>query len=303
MSQKHQINPKIYASLTELKIVPARDPKQTRESRARFLRDLENVAGMGTVKRNPILLTFKTAIALALIGIILFSGIVTVAAQNSLPDASLYPLKLWTENVQLSLTASPQAKAAFLLELSEKRMDEIVTLSDQGNPPPEQVFNLLEQHIQQILTLASDMDDDTLSRTLLRLREFLQTQQNRIAQHQMYTNRETERLITQTRQRLQSYLDTVDSGLSDPQGFRNRENQSTEQQPTIEGTATAEPKQNQNNQIYQTPGNPESGTPSSQPTSDPKNGVGPGSGNDGDGSKNKDGSGNDGSGNGTGKGK
>jgi len=303
MSQKHQIDPKIYASLTELKNVPARDPKQAQEGRARFLKEFENIAGMGAVRTYPNLLTFKTAILLAFIGILMFSGTVTAAAQHSLPGSSLYPVKLWTENVQLSLTVSPQAKAALLMRLSEKRMDEIIALADQGNSPPEEVFNLLEQHIQQILTLASDMDDDTLSQTLLQLRVFLQKQQNRIAQHQHYTNTETEKLLTQTRQRLQSYLDTVDGGLSDPQRFRNIENQTNEQPSTIEVTATAEQKGYQNNQNYQTPVNPGGGTPGPQPTSSPKNGNGSGSGKDGDGEKKKDGSGNDGSGSGGDKGK
>jgi len=303
MSQKHQIDPKLYASLTELKNVPSRDPMQAQEGRARFLKEFENSAGMGTARIYPNLLTFKTAILLALIGILLFSGTVTVAAQHSLPGASLYPVKIWTENVQLSLTASPKAKAALLLRLSEIRMDEIIALADQGNSPPEEVFNLLEKHIQQILTLASDMDDEALSQTLLQLREFLQTQQNRIAQHQRYTNRETEKLLTQTRQRLQSYLDTVDGGLSDPQRFRNSENQTNEQPSTIEVTATAEQKGYQNNQNYQTPVNPGGGTPGPQPTSSPKNGNGSGSGKDRDGEKKKDGSGNDGSGSGGGKGK
>ncbi len=303
MSQKHQIDPKIYDSLAELKIVPARDPKQAREGRARFLKDMENFEGMGTVKPYPALLAFKTVIILILVTLVLITGTVTAAAQNSLPDNSLYPLKLWTERAQLSLNRSPQAKVAILLKLSENRIDEIITLTDRGRHPPELVFNLLEQNIQQILILASDMDDDALIQTLLQLREFLTTQQDRLALQQLYTNRETERLVTQIRQRLGSYLDSVNRGLSDPQGFRNRENRSNEQSPNIEVTATAQQKQNQNNQIFQTPGSPGTGTPEPQTASGQKNGNGQGSDKDGNGSKKKDGSGNDGSGNGTGSGK
>jgi hypothetical protein len=299
MIRKQQIDPKIHTLLSELVPVPARDARLAQEGRARFLTELATIEDTATAKKYPIQFTFKTALALVLIGVFLFSGTVAVAAQSALPNASLYAVKLWTENTQLSFTRSPQAKAKFLMELAEKRADEIIILTDQGITPPEQVFNLLEQHIQQILSLAGNMNEDAYTQTMLGLREFLRAQQKRIGEPRKFTNRETERLFTRTGQTLQSYLDRVNFGLSDPQGFRNRENQPVEQQPPIEVTVTPEGNQYQN---YQTPDTPGSGTPTPQPTADPKKGDGTGSGNDGDGSKKKDGSGNDGKGSGTGKG-
>jgi hypothetical protein len=299
MNRKQKLDPKIFTLLSELVIVPARDPRLAQEGRARFLTELAIIENTATAKKYPTYLTFKTALALILIGIVLFSGTVAVAAQSALPNASLYAVKLWTENAQLSFTSSPQAKAMFLMELAEKRTDEIIILTDRGITPPEQVFNLLEQHIQQILSLARNMNADAFTQTMLGLREFLEAQQKRIGEPRKFTNRETERLFTRTGQKLQSYLDRVNFGLSDPQGFRNRDNQPIEQQTPIEVTVTPERNQYQN---YQTPDNPGSGTPRPQPTTDPKKGNGSGSGNDGDGSRKKDGSGNDGNGSGSGKG-
>lgn len=139
---------------------------------------------MPTEKRYPSQLTFRTALALVLIGILLLSGTIAVAAQKALPIASLYPVKLWTENAQLSLTRSPQARTALLLKLSENRTDEIIALAEQGVTPPVKVIDLLEQQIQQILIIAGSMNGDAYTRTLLQLREFLLTQQRGISEHE-----------------------------------------------------------------------------------------------------------------------
>lgn len=94
MSHKQQIEPKIYAFLSELVNVPTRDAKLALEGRARFLAQLETFEYVPTANRHPSQLTFRTALALVLIGILLLSGTIAVAAQNALPTASLYPVKL-----------------------------------------------------------------------------------------------------------------------------------------------------------------------------------------------------------------
>jgi hypothetical protein len=71
------------------------------------------------------------------------------------------------------------------LKLSENRTDEIIALAEQGVTPPVKLIDLLEQQIQRILITAGSMNDDAFTRTLLQLREFLQTQQNRISEHQI----------------------------------------------------------------------------------------------------------------------
>jgi hypothetical protein len=71
--------------------------------------------------------------ALSLVFIILIAGTGTVAAaSNSLPDQPLYPVKLATENVRLTLTPSALGKAELYTEFTDTRVDEIVKMADKG---------------------------------------------------------------------------------------------------------------------------------------------------------------------------
>ena len=321
MSHRNQIDQNIYIWLDELKSVPSRNATEAQKGRMRFLSEAEKLERNAFSKiqsHNRWKISFfenkaafKAVVAMLMIGILLFAGSVTIAAaQNDLPNETLYPVKLWTESATLTLTRTPLAKAELLMQMSEKRVDEITALAEKGLAPPEQVFNLLEQHIQQILVLASNMGDDALTQTLLQLREHLQSQEQRIAQIHFYANAKTEELFSQTRQNLQAQLQSVNYGLSDPQGFRDRMKKSNNKAPNLEETATPGANQtqgpnhrqeNNNSQTPSSPGNgnnPGSGTPNGQPTPHPQINDGTGSGKNGNDSEKKDGSKKD---NGTGK--
>ena len=53
-------------------------------------------------------------------------------AESSLPGQFFYPLKLTTEKIVLSLTASPEGRTELHIDLSEKRLLEIVTSIEKG---------------------------------------------------------------------------------------------------------------------------------------------------------------------------
>jgi len=214
-------------------------------------------------------------VSLILAGALIFGGGATaVAAQDDLPNQPLYPVKLMTENATLALTGDPQLQANLLMNMAQTRVEEMAGLAEQGIPAPAQVQERLQQQIQQILMLATDMDDTALTQTLMQLREHLQTQERIMIQLQTHATAETEPLLTQTRQMLQNRLQLVADGLADPQGFRymmtNRK-QYGQDDAIPEPNQQGEPGFHQNDQSGQPPADPGSG-----------NGAGQGNGTPGD---------------------
>jgi hypothetical protein len=65
--------------------------------------------------------------------VVLLAGTGTVAAStNSLPDQPLYPVKLATENIRLTMTFSAVGKAELYAEFADRRVDEIIKMAEQG---------------------------------------------------------------------------------------------------------------------------------------------------------------------------
>jgi len=245
--------------------------------------------------------------------LILGGGATAVAAQDDLPDQPLYPLKLWTENATLALTGDPQLQANLLVQMSQKRVEEMAGLVDNGIRVPDQVRDRLEQHLHQTLMLAANMDDAALTQTLLQLRDQLRTQDRIMEQLQTHATTEKEPLLTQTRSMLQTRLHLVDQGLVDPQGFRyamaNQMQYGQDEEATPEPNQQGEPGFHQNEQGGQQPTDPGSGngagngTPGGQNPDNSQNGNGGnGSGNEAPGGPNPESPQNGNGGNGTGNG-
>ena len=277
--------------LEELKDVPTRNPLQAASGRARFLNEVtkyEQAVSSEIQARQsgwifPIRkekLTMNAIVSLILAAALLLGGGATVsAAQDDLPNQSLYQLKLWTENAKMAMTGDPQEQATLLMNMAQTRVQEMTALAEMGITPPDQVRERLEQHLQQTLKLAADMDEVTGEQTLLQLREQLQMQDRIMEQLQLHVDADIEPLLTRTRQMLQTHLQLVDEGLGVPQGFQHQmENQ---MQYGQDENATPQPNQQGEPGFHQ---NEESGKPSEKPG----DGNGTRSGNDSPGGPNPD---------------
>lgn len=89
---------------------------------------------------------------------LLAGGATVMASGNSMPDQTLYPVKVAAEQVRLTLTRSPIAKATLNAELADKRVNEIVYLANKGEAEDaelESVTTRLQQHMNDITTFAS----------------------------------------------------------------------------------------------------------------------------------------------------
>ena len=195
--------------------------------------------------------------------LILGGGATAVAAQDDLPNQALYPVKIMTENATLALTGDPQLQANLLMNMAQTRVEEMAALAEDGIPAPDQVRERLQQQIQQTLVLAADMDDATLTQTLLQLHDRLQTQDRIMQQLQTHVDVNLDPQLTQTREMLQNRLHQVDEGLADPQGFRysiTNQMQYGQDEETPPGpNQQGEPGFHQNDESSQPPENPVTG--------------------------------------------
>ena len=91
------------------------------------------------------------AYALIAVLAVIGAGAATAAAStNALPDSSLYPVKLATEQVRLAFTFSEVGKANLHTRFAERRVEEITAMANQGNT--EQVIILttkLTSHLEE----------------------------------------------------------------------------------------------------------------------------------------------------------
>lgn len=152
----------------------------------------------------------------------LFGGGATVyAAQDDLPNEPLYSVKTWTEDLSLQFQTNQEATVNRLMELAQVRVQEMTRLTDTNDPIPDQLRLRLEQHVQQALQLSASMDDATLDRTLLQIRDRLQQQDRDMEQLQLHANQLAQPQLDRTREMLQLRLQLVDEGLANHEMFRN----------------------------------------------------------------------------------
>jgi len=100
------------------------------------------------------------------------------ASAASLPGDTLYPLKQWTEQAQLSLAGSDTSRAQLQLDLLARRLDEINRLVQQGRPVPASVLETVQQRSDNIAGLSQVLSSEELSQ---KLHELLEHQQQVLA--------------------------------------------------------------------------------------------------------------------------
>jgi len=95
---------------------------------------------------------WATAVVAVLIFLVASSSTVA-AASNSMPDETLYPVKLATEKVHLALTPSALGKAELYVKLADRRVAEIIKMADEGKA--EEVKRVAQRLDSQLMAMTS----------------------------------------------------------------------------------------------------------------------------------------------------
>ena len=285
--------------LEEIKPVPTRNTQMATRGRAQFLgmavsaSELPRQKGWISIFRKE-RYAMNVLLSILVIAGLLFGGGATVrAAQDDLPNEPLYGLKTWTEDLSLRFQNSGEDKVNHLMELAQIRIQEMEQLNQAGEPVPDQVRLRLEEHIQQALQICVNLDDPTLKRALLQIRDRLHEQDQAMEQLQLQT-RDQQQLQTQdqlqlqtqeqlqqqtkTRTMLHEQLLMVEEGLQNRETFRYRvENNYQYGQDDDE---VVPPAQNQNQEQNQNQNQNQNGEANPDPGGNP-NDNGGGNPNDG----------------------
>jgi hypothetical protein len=102
----------------------------------------------------------RWAMALSVVLILLLAGGGTVAAAaGSMPDSPLYPVKLATEQVWLTLTPSDVGRAEVYVKLVDRRVAEIIYMADKGDVQQVEVIaQRMDNHLVMVAGLGSMLE-------------------------------------------------------------------------------------------------------------------------------------------------
>ncbi len=164
-----------------------------------------------TQERSPM---FALAIKLVLVLAVMFggAGISAAAAQSSLPNDALYPVKLLIEGAELSLTSGPEAQIDVQLNHAQQRVREMVQLTDRGAAIPAEVPQRLQTQLQAALQIAAQLNDPAMQIALDHIQQRTQDQFQEMERLQLHDSAQA---VAQARELAQL-------GQTDPQAFRSR---------------------------------------------------------------------------------
>ena len=154
--QANELKPLLQAAIATREAL-AIHPRPEFRARARYqfrsaLQEMEH-------KRSRLLFGWLPRWATALImliAILLAGGSTAAAASGSMPDDFLYPMKLATEQVWLTLTPSDIGKAEIYVKLADKRVAEIIYMANKGDAQQIEVITLrLDNHLIMLAKSAS----------------------------------------------------------------------------------------------------------------------------------------------------
>ena len=221
----------VFHRLERLRTTPERNPQQVAAGRQAFLdRAAVPPVSQGSLSRQksghrdgrkelrPMSALAGLLVALAL----LFGGggATALAAQDAMPTDWLYPFKLATEDVQLTLADGPAEQMELLGSWIDRRLQEMEQLTHSGEVVPLEAAHRLERQLGLALQTASQIGDPERVQAMLRLHvqleAHLQTMQRlRLADPNGAALQSAEQAMIRTRAQIQG-------ALQNPAAFRTR---------------------------------------------------------------------------------
>ncbi|MEJ5223789.1 MAG: DUF5667 domain-containing protein, partial [Anaerolineales bacterium] len=212
-------------------------------------------------------------------------GAALAAAQTSLPSDALYPLKTWSEDVQFQWADSVQTRLELLLQFQARRMEEIRTMLQNGQVPPQAVLTRAQTQSEQALHLAASLPPEEAAQALMRVQAQLQQQIQVMTQLHLpdQANPALVQVQAQVRAMLTERIQLAGQGAEDPQWLREQLHIREQLRLQEQDCTSPDCLQYQNQYQYQNgTGNPSNnpspagGNPWAVGTPTPGSGYGPG---------------------------
>jgi hypothetical protein len=119
---------------------------------------------------KPLTLAKRTVAAIIISALLITGGTTAYAAQESLPDSALYPVKLTTEKARLAFTPSDAGKAKLHIAFAERRVQEMAEMGRRGKA--EELAGLtvaLTHHLEQAKNLTGAVATEGIDTQELRV--------------------------------------------------------------------------------------------------------------------------------------
>jgi len=190
MNEDKSLDPRLRAKLKLLESVPERDPQAVSNGRTQFLSKAKTLGPPVSVnsdrrhntwipsklkkKESRSMLTTLASIIVALTLAFGGAGATVYAAQDSLPNDFLYPVKTLSEDLQLALINDDLDELNMLQSFTQRRWGEINALLNKGEVVPPETITRLEYQIAAMFSLAAGLDDDEMQGALEQIRTMLQ---------------------------------------------------------------------------------------------------------------------------------
>lgn len=216
---------------------PQRDPHKAAKGRAHFLAEVkslpkpqpqtwfedlrEKIAAL-QIRGNR---RFATAIASILIALMITFGAVggtVYASQGSLPNQALYGVKTLTEDMQLRFAGQPQEKIDLLEKFTNRRMEELAALTEQGQEIPPNTLTRFEQHTETMLQLSAELEEENQTQSLSQIRNVLQVHEELINRLANRESGKAEQALLRVQEKIQAQIQLIEAGIADPALFHER---------------------------------------------------------------------------------
>ena len=225
----NEINRKLKNQLNNLQEVPARDLQQSHIGKEKFLSQAKNIQPRRTPARTsktrvgaplrkswvPRLATILTVVLFALTSI----GGTVYAAQSSMPDDLLYPVKTFTEDIQVRLESDPEQRLDLYASFANRRLDEIEAQFLAGEEVSPKALARLEELSKKMLQQAAQVGEQGLENALRQVQGALELQNQLMAKLQKQT---PDPGLVKAQEKITSRLQLVENGILEPQGFQEQ---------------------------------------------------------------------------------
>jgi len=169
-------------------------------------------------------------------------GVTVAAAQNSLPDDALDPVKIWSGDIRSGLTQNDQTRIQLAMDLVDRRAEEIAVMLRAGQIPPDSVQERLQAEVELAITLAVGQKDPDAISTLRQIRERIEQQEQVMLSVGEPKSPQEEMVQDQIQNMMREQLRLCDYGITDPQMLREhlryRLQNSFKASPTYSATDT-----------------------------------------------------------------
>lgn len=176
------------------------------------------------------------------------TGATVAAAQSAQPDDLLYPVKLITEEITVSLSGSPEGKVKNEMNRLERRSQELNMELDEDGEVEDEVTDSLIEQLDETIDSTENLDRQNQMEALLRIQTHMQlVLQDKIDRGNPVVAQENiQRLLNKIQARitlLQQYMDAPE-GQKPKINFghwKDALNDGTEEPPVLDGTPTPVP--------------------------------------------------------------